>query len=138
MLIQPVQSIPKYIIDPNVMVRAYHANYLLCVKLSVIPLLDYCFQVWNLAVKKEIRKMEEYSNLSLRHFSIEINHLHMPCYHERMKVFALEILLSRTVQNDLVLLFRVFRREINLGASKFQIFRLSSHRNGGILTLRWN
>ncbi|EYB81471.1 hypothetical protein Y032_0383g386 [Ancylostoma ceylanicum] len=108
--------------DPKILIRLYMSY--------VLPHLEYCSQIWNPYLMKQILKIESvqqtftrilhYKSLHSEH-SLET----MMSYKERLSKLRLDSLQKRRVFRDLVFAFRILKLETRLRPSKYWIFRPS-------------
>ena len=113
--------------NPIILSRLYKAY--------IIPLVEYCCNVWNPVRKKHITKIEKvqriFTRLLFSKCFHDVNYTNMPNYKIRISRLFLTSLEKRRIISDLVFCYRILRKEINLAASKYWMFRPTSARIGG-------
>lgn len=120
-------------------------------KMYVLPHLEYASSVWNPHIKKYILLLEKVQRIFTRivfyrAFPSTSYPQTLPPYRQRLAILGMKSLKYRRVVHDLLLGFKVFRKEVKLTASKFWVFRpcsrrrrsiaISHHRSGRIISER--
>ena len=81
----------------------------------VRPVLEYCSHVWSPHCKKYIDEIESVQ----RRFTKRLPGLQNLTYQERLKFLQLETLEFRRLKSDMILLYKIFFRQIDTDFSKF-------------------
>lgn len=133
----------------NIVRKAFSTMHLICrnikcndssilislYKTYVIPILEYCSQVWSPFSKKLQTKIERVQKsftkiLFCRCIPSCCGMRAIPNYQERLKLFNLKSLLYRRTFSDLVFCFKVLKGESRLKPSKYWVFLPTwGHRN---------
>ncbi|EYC29646.1 hypothetical protein Y032_0006g3098 [Ancylostoma ceylanicum] len=101
-------------------------------KAFVIPHLEYCSQVWNPFLKRDVDKIERVQKTFTRLLFKRLSpYGAIPCYHDRLQKLNMKSLCERRALADLVFGFKVLRKEMKLRASKYWLFKPTSVRTGG-------
>ncbi|EYC16425.1 hypothetical protein Y032_0033g2652 [Ancylostoma ceylanicum] len=126
--------------EVSVLVKLYKAY--------VLPVLEYCSQLWNPVLKKEIQKIEKIQKtftriVFYRAFPNEGYPQAMPDYKARLQVLGLKSLIYRRAQADVIMGFKILRGEVRLKPSQLWIFRPKNDRRFSINLLpsrsgRWH
>lgn len=105
--------------DSTILIKLY--------KSYVLPVLEYCSQIWSPSTRKQIEKIEKVQKTFTKIlFSRCVNCFNSirtcPRYKERLKLFGLDSLLYRRIVNDLLFCFKILKGESRLKASKYWTF----------------
>ena len=112
------------------------ATLVLLYKTYVLPLLSFSSTVWSPYLSRDIRKVENVQRyftrvVFYRCFPSPSYPRSMPQYSTRLSVLNLQPLSTRRIISDLVLAFKILRKETRLNSSRFYCFQPCRTRGSG-------